>query len=98
MEEKSKARVFFYGLSPEADLWADQIEGLGLDGIRFACITKAKHCTLRIPMIGRHSVHTALRAAAVGLNDGLTWQDIFEGFRMGMLNCVSWRFAATVAH
>jgi UDP-N-acetylmuramoyl-tripeptide--D-alanyl-D-alanine ligase len=35
MEEKSKARVFFYGLSPEADLWADEIEGLGLDGIRF---------------------------------------------------------------
>ena len=30
MEEKTKARVFFYGLSPEADLWADQIEGLGL--------------------------------------------------------------------
>jgi len=30
-------------------------------------------------MIGRHSVHTALRAAAVGLNDGLTWQEIFEG-------------------
>ena len=29
MEEKTKARVFFYGLSPEADLWADQIEGLG---------------------------------------------------------------------
>jgi UDP-N-acetylmuramoyl-tripeptide--D-alanyl-D-alanine ligase len=48
-----------------------------------ACITKAKHCTLRIPMIGRHSVHTALRAASVGLNDGLTWQDIFEGLSHG---------------
>lgn len=35
MEEKTKAHVFFYGLSPEADLWADQIEGLGLDGIHF---------------------------------------------------------------
>src|ERR1700690_2454919 len=35
MEEKTKARVFFYGLSAESDLWADQVEGLGLDGIRF---------------------------------------------------------------
>src|ERR1700752_963461 len=35
MEEKTKARVFFYGLSPEAHLWADNVVGLGLDGIRF---------------------------------------------------------------
>jgi UDP-N-acetylmuramoyl-tripeptide--D-alanyl-D-alanine ligase len=32
-----------------------------------------------VPLIGRHSVHTALRAAAVGLSDGLTWQEIVEG-------------------
>src|SRR4030095_15864336 len=35
MEEKTKARIFFYGLSPEAHLWADQVVGLGLEGIRF---------------------------------------------------------------
>jgi UDP-N-acetylmuramoyl-tripeptide--D-alanyl-D-alanine ligase len=34
-------------------------------------------------MIGRHSVHTALRAASVGLNDGLTWQEILEGLSQG---------------
>ncbi|MDO9301534.1 MAG: UDP-N-acetylmuramoyl-tripeptide--D-alanyl-D-alanine ligase, partial [Anaerolineales bacterium] len=83
MEEKSKARVFFYGLSPEADLWADQIEGLGLDGIRFRLHYKGETVHSHVPMIGRHSVHTALRAAAVGLNDGLTWQEIFEGLAQG---------------
>jgi UDP-N-acetylmuramoyl-tripeptide--D-alanyl-D-alanine ligase len=83
MEEKSKARVFFYGLSPEANLWADQIEGLGLDGIRFRLHYKGETVHSHVPMIGRHSVHTALRAAAVGLNDGLTWQEIFEGFTQG---------------
>ncbi|MCQ3937893.1 MAG: UDP-N-acetylmuramoylalanyl-D-glutamyl-2, 6-diaminopimelate--D-alanyl-D-alanine ligase [Chloroflexi bacterium] len=83
MEEKTKARVFFYGLSPEADLWADQIEGLGLDGIRFRLHYKGEILHTRIPMIGRHSVHTALRAAAVGLNDGLTWQEILEGLSHG---------------
>ena len=83
MEEKSKARVFFYGLSSEADLWADQIEGLGLDGIRFRLHYKGQTVYARVPMIGRHSVHTALRAAAVGLNDGLGWQEIFEGFAQG---------------
>ena len=83
MEEKAKARVFFYGLSPEANLWADQIEGLGLDGIRFRLHYKGETIHSHVPMIGRHSVHTALRAAAVGLNDGLTWQEIFEGLAQG---------------
>ncbi|MBC7877221.1 MAG: UDP-N-acetylmuramoyl-tripeptide--D-alanyl-D-alanine ligase [Anaerolineales bacterium] len=83
MEEKSKARVFFYGLSSEANLWADQIEGLGLDGIRFRLHYKGETIHSHVPMIGRHSVHTALRAAAVGLVDGLTWQEIFEGFAQG---------------
>ncbi len=83
MEEKTKARVFFYGLSPEADLWADQIEGLGLSGIRFRLHYKGEVIHSHVPMIGRHSVHTALRAAAVGLNEGLTWQEIFEGLSHG---------------
>ncbi|CAG0977514.1 UDP-N-acetylmuramoyl-tripeptide--D-alanyl-D-alanine ligase [Anaerolineales bacterium] len=83
MEEKTKARVFFYGLSSEADLWADHIEGLGLEGIRFRLHYKGETIHSHVPMIGRHSVHTALRAAAVALNDGLTWQEIFEGLSHG---------------
>ena len=83
MEERTKARVFFYGLSPEADLWADEIEGLGLDGIRFRLHYNGEILHTRVPMIGRHSVHTALRAASVGLNDGLTWQEILEGLSHG---------------
>jgi UDP-N-acetylmuramoyl-tripeptide--D-alanyl-D-alanine ligase len=83
MEEKAKARVYFYGLSPEADLWADQIEGLGLEGIRFRLHNRQETVHARIPMIGRHSVHTALRAAAVGLVEGLSWQEIFEGLSHG---------------
>jgi UDP-N-acetylmuramoyl-tripeptide--D-alanyl-D-alanine ligase len=38
---------------------------------------------LRVPLIGRHSVHTALRAAAVGLVEGLDWQEIINGLRSG---------------
>jgi UDP-N-acetylmuramoyl-tripeptide--D-alanyl-D-alanine ligase len=36
---------------------------------------------MRVPMIGRHSVQTALRATAIGLVDGLTWQEIVNGLR-----------------
>ena len=83
MEEKTKARVFFYGLSHQADLWADEIEGLGLDGIRFRLHYQGETLHSHVPLIGRHSVHTVLRAAAVALNDGLTWQEIFEGLSRG---------------
>ena len=83
MEEKTKAKVFFYGLSSEAHLWADEIEGLGLDGIRFRLHYKGETLHSHVPMIGRHSVHTVLRAASVGLNDGLSWPEIFEGLSHG---------------
>jgi len=83
MAEKTEARVFYYGLDPEADLWADDVEGLGLEGIRFRLHYRKETLHVRVPMIGQHSVHTALRAAAVGLVDGLTWQEIMDGLRSG---------------
>ncbi len=83
MEEKTKARVFFYGLSPEAHLWGDRVEGLGLEGIRFRMHYQGEILHVKIPLIGRHSVHTALRAAAVGLVEGMNWQEILEGLSQG---------------
>lgn len=83
MAEKTHAQVFFYGLTPDSDLWADGIEGLGLEGIRFRLHYRKETLHVRVPLIGRHSVHTALRAAAVGLVEGLTWQEIFNGIRQG---------------
>jgi len=81
MADQTRARVFFYGLDPQADLWADNVEGLGLEGIRFRLHYRNEVLYLRVPLIGRHSVHTALRAAAVGLVDDLTWQEIITGLR-----------------
>lgn len=83
MANLTRARVFFYGLEPDADLWADEVEGLGLEGIRFRLHFQREVLHLKVPLIGRHSVHTALRAAAVGLVDGLDWQDIISGLRTG---------------
>lgn len=83
MAEKTKAKIFFYGLDSRAHLWADQIEGLGLQGIRFCLHYKNEQLFIRVPLIGQHSVHTALRAAAVGLVEGLTWQEIIHGLQQG---------------
>lgn len=82
MAEKTRARVFMYGLSPAAELWADDIESMGLEGIRFRLHYHNEVLYLRVPMIGAHSVHTALRAAAVGIVEGLTWAEIIDGLRL----------------
>lgn len=81
MKTRTKARVFYYGLNPEAHLWADEVEGMGLEGIRFRLHYKKESIYLRVPMIGRHSVETALRAAAAGLVENLTWDEIIRGLQ-----------------
>ena len=88
MATLTKARVFRYGLNPEADLWAEEIESAGMEGIRFQFNYRSpdkpgtvETLHVRVPLLGRHSVHTALRAAAVGLVEGLNWQEIIAGLQ-----------------
>jgi UDP-N-acetylmuramoyl-tripeptide--D-alanyl-D-alanine ligase len=81
MADQTEARIFYYGLSPEADLWADQVEGLGLEGIRCRLNYRGENIHMKVPLIGRHSVHTVLRAAAVGLVEGMSWEEIGRGLR-----------------
>ena len=58
-----------------------RIEGEGLEGIHFCLHYGQEAIHARVPMLGRHSVHTALRAAAAGLVDGLAWEEIMTGLR-----------------
>lgn len=81
MAEQTQARVFTYGLDSGADLWADDIESMGLDGVRFTLHHERRALHVHVPLLGRHSVHTALRAAAVGLIEGLTWEEIVAGLQ-----------------
>lgn len=82
MSVQTRAKVFFYGTDDHADLWADNIEGMGLEGIRLRLHFGRDTMYLRVPLIGRHSAHTALRAAAIGLVEGLTWEEIIEGLHL----------------
>lgn len=92
MRTRARARVFTYGLDPTADLWADHIESQGLAGLYFRLHYAGESLNVRVPLLGQHSVHTALRAAAVGLVEGLTWQEIIEGLQS--IGAVQLRLAA----
>jgi len=81
MAARTRARVFTYGFSPEADLWASDDEGLGLEGIRFVLHHGRDSLHVHVPLLGRHSVHTALRAAAVALVEDMPWDTILDGLQ-----------------
>jgi UDP-N-acetylmuramoyl-tripeptide--D-alanyl-D-alanine ligase len=81
MAAKTQAEVFYYGLDESCDLWANHIESQGLEGIRFRFHHGGETIHAKVPMLGRHSVHTALAAAAVGLVEGQSWEEIIDGLR-----------------
>jgi UDP-N-acetylmuramoyl-tripeptide--D-alanyl-D-alanine ligase len=82
MAAHTQAQVFTYGLESSADLWADNIRSMGLEGIQFSLHHRGETLqNVTVPLLGRHSVHTALRAAAVGLVEGLSWEEILTGLQ-----------------
>ena len=81
MRDQTHARVLTYGLDPQADLWADEIASEGLEGIHFTLHYQDEEFHVQVPLLGRHSVHTSLRAAAVGLTEGMAWDHVLEGLQ-----------------
>ncbi len=81
MASLTKARTLYYGLDPAADLWADEIRSEGLHGVHFQLHYREEAMHVHVPLLGRHSVHTALRAAAAGLAEGMMWDHILEGLQ-----------------
>ena len=85
MAHQTRASVFTYGLDPQADLWADEIESMGLEGIRCRMHYRGEDFYLTAPLIGRHSVYTLLRSAAAALCLGFNWAAIFDAFKNSQL-------------
>lgn len=81
MADRAAARVFFYGLDPRADLWANDIESRGLEGVHFHLHYGEETIHLKVPMLGRHIVHNVLAATAVGLLEGESWEEIVAGLQ-----------------
>lgn len=79
LKDTRSPRPLFFGLNPELDLYAEQIENLGLAGTRCTFVTKAGSFEAQIPIPGRHMVYNALAGTAVGLALGLTTEEIRAG-------------------
>lgn len=71
----------FYGTSKDMDIYADNIELKGLEGV--ACTLHGQDILVEvmIPVPGKHMVYNAMAAMAVGLAFGLTPDEIKKGIQ-----------------
>jgi len=81
MAERSNARVLSYSAETAADLTVTEVIGHGLNGIEFTLHYDHQSHRLHVPILGKHSVLTVLRAAAAGFTFGMTWDEIIDGLQ-----------------
>jgi UDP-N-acetylmuramoyl-tripeptide--D-alanyl-D-alanine ligase len=67
MSDKTAARVLFYGLSPHAHIYGDEITGEPLSGLSFTLNYQYIQRRVDLHLPGTHSLLTALAAAATGV-------------------------------
>ncbi len=80
MRSRTTARVITYGLNDDNDIHASDVESEGLSGIAFRLMLPGERAVrVRLPLLGRHSVHTALAATAVAREFDLALPDILAG-------------------
>jgi UDP-N-acetylmuramoyl-tripeptide--D-alanyl-D-alanine ligase len=76
MASRTRARTVSYGLDPSADFWADDVQSRGLQGIEFNLHHGSQQIHVRMLLLGLHSVHAALAAAAAGFGLGMSLDEI----------------------
>ena len=91
--ETPASTIITYGLRSDCSLRAEKVESHGLGGIEAHFRYHGQVWPIRLPWLGRHNVYVALAAAAVGVAEGLPWEDIAAGLRectsLGRLRVVS---------
>jgi UDP-N-acetylmuramoyl-tripeptide--D-alanyl-D-alanine ligase len=85
MATRTAARSMTYGFAEDADVGAEAVTSLGLDGMRFTLRAAGERRAVRTPALGRLSVHNGLAAAASGLAAGLTLDEIVAGLADGWM-------------
>jgi UDP-N-acetylmuramoyl-tripeptide--D-alanyl-D-alanine ligase len=88
MASRTGARTVTYGFAADAEVRAADVRSLGAHGMAFrltasAASGMAGSAWVRIPALGRLSVHNALAAAAVGLIIGMTPNEVAAALAAG---------------
>ena len=74
-----KDRAVTFGRNPSDQVWADQVENLGLQGVRCRIHAKGQDMQVTIPLPGTHMVYNACAGVCAGLSLGLSMEEIRQG-------------------
>lgn len=83
-------QIVYYGLSPDADIYADEIINDSSISIKFSLNYQNENINLKLDRPGRHNVYNALSAVAVARLLDLSWQNIKEGFSQVEYSALRW--------
>jgi len=76
MAARTPANVLTYGLCAEADVRAEDVASRGLAGVNFTLVHGDDSASVYSRLPGRAMVHNALAAAAAGIVDGLSVEEV----------------------
>ncbi|MGN0334247.1 MAG: UDP-N-acetylmuramoyl-tripeptide--D-alanyl-D-alanine ligase [Lachnospiraceae bacterium] len=76
LKDRKDLSPILFGIDPSNDVYAENIENLGLDGLCCDIVTSSGRIHVRIPIPGMHMVYNALAGACVGLVSGLSLDEI----------------------
>lgn len=80
LAQHTRSRVRFYGLESDADVTAHDVQPAP-GGQRFMLVADgSEQVEITLPMSGRHNLLNALAVCAIALDEGLTPQQIAQGF------------------
>jgi UDP-N-acetylmuramoyl-tripeptide--D-alanyl-D-alanine ligase len=79
LKSREDLDVTLFGMDSSNDVYAKQVENLGLDGLRCVISTPVGEFTAHIHIPGMHMVYNALAGTCVGIALGLTLDEIKAG-------------------
>ena len=90
MRNLTKATVFTYGFSDQADIQAQNLELTTNGTYKFDLVYRGYRASASIPILGEHNVMNALAAAAVGIAVGMELSQIVEALA-SLVQVSKWR-------
>ena len=79
LKSREDLDVTLFGMDSSNDVYAKQVENLGLDGLKCVISTPVGEFSAHIHIPGMHMVYNALAGTCVGLACGLTLEEIKSG-------------------
>ena len=82
LKGREEIHPVFFGMNGTHDMMAENVRDLGLEGMECDLVTKDSSIHVRIPIPGMHMVYNAMAGALVGMQLGMSMEEIKAGIEL----------------